>query len=130
MPERRRNLRAVVRLEVKPGSKSIKRPPFYVTYNVSSSGLYLITTDPFPEKTQLKLNFQLPGDSHKISVIAEVVWCREKDERPPYYPGMGVTFKEIKTEDRDRIDRFVKELIGEEKKTVKQSTTSIDTPGG
>jgi uncharacterized protein (TIGR02266 family) len=122
MPERRRNLRAVVRLEVKPGSESIKRPPFYVTYNVSSSGLYLITTDPFPEKTQIKLNFQLPGDSHVISVIAEVVWCREKDERPPYYPGMGVIFTEIKDEDKARIDKFVREHIAEEKIPPQPST--------
>ena len=90
----------------------------------------MITTDPVPEKTQLKLNFQLPGDSHKISVIAEVVWCREKDERPPFYPGMGVIFTEIKDEDRERLDRFVKGLIAEEKKAGKHTTTGIDTPGG
>jgi Tfp pilus assembly protein PilZ len=84
--------------------------------------MYLITTDPFPEKTQLKLQFQLPGDDRNISVIAEVVWCREKDERPPFYPGMGLSFTEIKDEDRERIDRFVKGLLAGENKTAKQST--------
>jgi uncharacterized protein (TIGR02266 family) len=122
MPERRRNLRAVVRLEVKPGSESIKRPPFYVTYNISCSGMYLLTTDPFPEKTQLKLIFQLPGDEHKISVIAEVVWCREQDERPPFYPGMGVAFREIRDEDRERIDKFVQERVKEDSGIVQQPT--------
>jgi len=123
MADRRRDLRAVVRLEVKPGSESLKRPPFYVTHNISRSGMYLITTDPLPEKSILKLEFQLPNDSHKIRLIAEVSWCREKDERPPFYPGMGVRFLEIDAQDRSRIEKFVKETL-DAKSPEKESSRS------
>jgi uncharacterized protein (TIGR02266 family) len=111
MGDRRRDLRAVVRLEVKPGTETLKRVPFYVASNISKSGMFIITTDPLPEKTEIKLQFQLPADSEKIQVIARVLWCREKDERPPHYPGMGLIFTEIKEADQDRIDRFVKEAL-------------------
>jgi len=106
----------VVRLEVQPGSPSLRRPPFYVTHNISVSGMFLITSDPLPENTRLKLNFQIPGDSEKIQVLGEVVWCREKDENSPYFPGMGIRFLGISDRDRAIIDRFIQELIEEKTK--------------
>jgi len=111
MADRRRDLRAVVRLQVKPGTESLKRPPFYVASNISKSGMFLITTDPLPEKTELKLQFQIPDNHAKIELIAVVVWCRERDERPPHLPGMGLKFTRISKSDRERIDRFIRESL-------------------
>jgi len=115
MADRRRDLRAVVRLDVKPGAESLKRPPFFVASNISKSGMFIVTTDPLPEKTEIKLQFQLPDDPEKIQVIARVLWCRERDERPPHFPGMGLRFIEISAEHKARIDRFVKEILASEK---------------
>ncbi len=111
MADRRRDLRAVVRLDVKPGTETLKRPPFYVACNISRSGMFLITTDPLPEKTEIKLSFQLPDDHTLITVIAEVLWCREQDERPPHYPGMGLRFTKISREHQSLIERFVKQML-------------------
>jgi len=36
-----------------------------------------------------------------------------KDERPPFYPGMGVRFLEIDAKDKARIDKFVKAAVNE-----------------
>ena len=116
MVDRRRDLRAVVRLEVEPGAGSLKRPPFFITGNISVGGMFLITSDPLPEETKIALQFSLPEDKDKIQVLAEVVWCREKDERPGLPPGMGVRFLKIKARDRKKIDRFVQEYYKEQEK--------------
>jgi len=129
MVDRRRDLRAMVRLEVEPGNLSLKRPPFYVTGNISTSGMFLITSDPLPEKTRLKLQFEVPGEAKKIEVIGEVIWCREQGERPALVPGMGIKFLRIREQDRASIDRFVRELLEEEKRAgekVKSRPSSED----
>ena len=115
MADRRGDLRALVRLEVEPGGPGLKRPPFYVTGNISISGMFLITSDPLPEKTKLKLQFQVPGDSEKVQVIGEVLWCREQKERPPHFPGMGIRFIGISDQHRIIIDRFITELLEKDK---------------
>ncbi len=122
MVDRRKDLRAVVRLEVEPGAGSLKRPPFYITGNISVGGMFLITSDPLPEKTKIALQFRLPDDEEKIQVLAEVVWCREKDERPGLPPGMGIKFLKISDKDREKIDRFVKGIYEKEsqEKGIKQ----------
>jgi len=118
MAERRRDLRAVVRLEVEQAVGGLKRPPFYITGNISPSGMFLITTDPIPEKTRLKLLFQLPEDNEKIQVLGEVIWCRESKEKPNLPPGMGIKFLKIEEKDKDRIKNFVQGII-EQGKTAK-----------
>ena len=116
MVDRRRDLRAVVRLEVEPGAGSLKRPPFFISGNISAGGMFLITSDPLPEKTKIALQFSLPENKDKIQVLAEVVWCREKDERPGLPPGMGIQFLKIKARDRKKIERFVQEYYKEQEK--------------
>ena len=86
-----------------------------ITGNISVSGMFLITSDPLPEKTKLKLQFQVPGDSEKVQVIGEVLWCREQKERPPHFPGMGIRFVGISDQHRIIIDRFIKELLEKDK---------------
>ncbi len=120
MADRRGDLRALVRLEVEPGRPSLKRPPLYVTHNISISGMFLITSDPLPEKTKLKLRFELPGNSHKVEVVGEVVWCREQGEGPPTFPGMGIRFLGIKDNDRAGIERFISEVLAAEKPAGKK----------
>lgn len=117
MADRRRDLRALVRLEVEPGGPGLKRPPFYVTHNISVSGMFLVTTDPLPENTRLKLQFQIPGVKDKIRVTGEVTWCREHEERPPFFPGMGIRFLEITEKDRGCIEQFVREFLEDGKPT-------------
>jgi len=79
-------------------------------------------TDPLPEKTKIALQFSLPENKDKIQVLAEVVWCREKDERPSLPPGMGVRFLKIKARDRKKIERFVQEYYKEQEEKKKASS--------
>lgn len=118
MADRRRDIRAIAKIQVEPGKPYLKRPPFYVTGNISVSGMFLITSDPLPEKTRIKLAFQVPGNHKKIHTLAEVVWCREQNEKPGLPPGMGIRFISIKTKDQKNIDRYVRELLKEDSDTL------------
>jgi len=120
MADRRGDLRALVRLEVAPGRPRLKRPPFYVTHNISVSGMFLITSDPLPEKSRIRLKFELPGMRRKLEAVGEVVWCREQGERPPFFPGMGIRFLSIKENDRADIEKFILELLDQEKPAAAQ----------
>jgi len=77
--------------------------------------MFLITSDPIPEKTRLKLQFQLPQDPEKIEVLGEVIWCRESKEKPNLPPGMGIKFLKIEDKDKDRIRYFVQGILEQEK---------------
>jgi len=107
MADRRANVRAVVRLEVK--NRNLKRVPLYVTANLSVGGMFLITKNPLPEQTRLRLRFCLPKDKNPVNALARVLWVREAVSAPHLPPGMGVQFLECSPEDRQRIRAFVEE---------------------
>jgi uncharacterized protein (TIGR02266 family) len=110
MAERRKNIRAVVQLEVEGEKRLLLRVPLYVTANLSRGGMFLITTDPLKEGTQLNLSFSTPGDKRMIKVTGEVVWARDEKESPDRPPGMGIRFLRIEEKDREHIGGFVEEL--------------------
>ncbi|OGP60314.1 MAG: hypothetical protein A2V67_07030 [Deltaproteobacteria bacterium RBG_13_61_14] len=107
MADRRANVRAVVRLEVK--NRNLKRVPLFVTANLSVGGMFLITKNPLPEQTRLRLRFCLPKDKAPLNTVARVLWVREEDSVLRLPPGMGVQFLECSPEDRERIRAFIEE---------------------
>jgi uncharacterized protein (TIGR02266 family) len=113
MAERRKSVRAVVRLEVEGGKRNLLRVPLYVTENLSRGGMFLITKDPLKEGTELNLEFSLPKDEKTIKVTAKVIWAREADEKENLAPGMGILFTKISDEDRGHISNFVEEMAGQ-----------------
>lgn len=118
MVERRRDLRAVVRLDVEPGGRTkLRRPPFFVSGNISVGGMFLLTTDPLPEGTEIKIKFRLPDSDSPIDVTGKVVWARGEGERPPFKAGMGLKFIKIKKKDKERIRVFVDEQLKKENKS-------------
>ncbi len=112
MAERRRTVRAVARIEVYY-SKATKeqRVPLYISGNVSSGGIFLITQDPFPPGTELKISFNLPDDPRTIETLGTVIWERRARTAADCQPGMGVQFMEIRREDKERIREFVYEQV-------------------
>ena len=114
MAERRKSVRAVVRLEVDGGKQSLLRVPLYVTENLSRGGMFLITKDPLMEGTELNIKFSLPGDEKAIQVTAKVLWAREGEEEQNIPPGMGLLFTSISDGDRDHIRSFVEKMARQE----------------
>ena len=107
MPDRRANVRAVVRLEVE--SLDLQRVPLYVTANLSRGGMFLITRNPLPERTEMRLRFTLPGDPDPIQALARVMWVREESAAGGPPPGMGVRFLKCPAGDQERIIALVEE---------------------
>lgn len=107
MPDRRANVRAVVRLEVE--SLDLQRVPLYVTANLSRGGMFLITRNPLPEHTEMRLRFTLPGDPDPIQALARVMWVREESASGGPPPGMGVQFLQCSAADQRRINALVEE---------------------
>ncbi len=114
MAERRGTLRAVVRIQVFDKNKTLERVPLYVTGNVSAGGMFLITQEPYPVGTELKISFSLPGDPKPIETEGTVVWSRGARETSNRQPGMGVQFERTGREDQERIREFVFNLLKEE----------------
>ncbi len=75
-----------------------------LTLDISTGGLFIATYQLLPVGTRLSLSFQLP-DGTRLSVRGEVRWVRsggEGHERP----GMGVAFRELPAEARDKIAAY------------------------
>ena len=109
MADRRKTVRAVVRLEVEGEDRNLFRVPLYVTENLSRGGMFLITTNPLEEGTELSLRFSLPGEKKPMEFTGEVIWAREEEEGGNLAPGMGIRFLRIDEEDREHIGRFTQE---------------------
>lgn len=61
------------------------------THNFGEGGMYIPTTDPFPGKTEVDIEFKLPGLRNDFSFRGQVVHSQERDtdEVPA---GMGLKF--------------------------------------
>lgn len=110
MADRRANVRAVVRLEVQ--NANLQRVPLYVSANLSRGGMFLITKNPLPENTELRLRFKLPADAAAVDTLARVLWVREESPDPGKPPGMGVKFVDCSAADRQRLHQFLETWDG------------------
>jgi uncharacterized protein (TIGR02266 family) len=96
-PSRARNRRMDVNLEF----ESLAQFTQYVS-NISRSGCFLRSRDPWPVGTRLKLRFTLMADDPEIlEALGEVV---RVSERPR---GMGVKFLQLPMAARRIIDRLL-----------------------
>jgi uncharacterized protein (TIGR02266 family) len=102
----------MTRIEIFDGARRRDRVPLYITSNVSSSGMFLFTQEPFAVGSDLKMSFTLPGDDKAITVRATVIWVRQSRQAADRQAGMGVHFVEIDESDRERIRRFVAKTAG------------------
>ncbi len=66
-----------------------------MTHNFGEGGMYLPTTDPLPGKTEVDVEFKLPGLRNDFSFRSQVVHAqnRDTDEVPA---GMGLRFLNMK----------------------------------
>ncbi len=76
------------------------------TEDVSEGGLFVATYDLLPIGTQLDLEFGLPGGT-EFQVRGEVRWIRDPIMSDEAFPGMGVQFIDLTSEDKIFIQEFV-----------------------
>lgn len=92
-----------VRVEVDVGVLSASNFYAGVAADVSPGGVFVSTTEPLPEGTEVELYFTLDG-GRTLHAEGAVRWTRSKNGDQP--PGMGVAFTTLSDDDRRLIADF------------------------
>jgi uncharacterized protein (TIGR02266 family) len=92
-----------VRVEVDVGVLSASNFYAGVAADVSAGGVFVSTTEPLREGTEVALYFTLDG-GHTLHAEGLVRWTRPKGGELP--PGMGVAFSRLSDDDRRAIADF------------------------
>jgi uncharacterized protein (TIGR02266 family) len=92
-----------VRVEVDVGVLSASNFYAGVASDVSAGGIFVSTTEPLPEGTEVALYFTLHG-GHTLHAEGVVRWTRPQHGDQP--PGMGVAFRRLTDDDRRVIGDF------------------------
>ncbi|HEX8952412.1 MAG TPA: TIGR02266 family protein [Polyangia bacterium] len=104
--ERRQGSRVPVQIWVE--EKTDRELYFQRSANLSSGGIYLENTIPHPVGTRVNLRFQLPGDSEKLEVKAEVAAAIAGEDDF----GMGLKFVDVPEAIAERIQKYVARTSG------------------
>ena len=106
-PEKRRDLRVPLRVLRVESEHNGEIFAGYAT-NLSTSGIFIQTTNPKKPGTRITIQFTLPT-KQKIAGLAEVVWTREYTGKEIRHPGMGMRFLELGPEHSEFIRTFLEE---------------------
>jgi type IV pilus assembly protein PilZ len=78
--------------------------------NISEGGLFIQTDNPLEVGTEIILEFYLPLLKEPIRVKGRVEWHTDLPGINREPPGMGVSFQGLSAEDKEKINRVVREL--------------------
>ena len=104
---RRLALDVEVKWHRKKDKSSSSKAYLFRTKNFAQHGLFLKTDKKFKLGMDMDLEFTLPTVSHPIDVMGRVAWIADKDKNPTFYPGIGVRFIEIDTEEKKELMKFL-----------------------
>lgn len=79
--------------------------------NLSAAGLYIFSRHTFPINSQLEIELVNRGNIKFLSASARVIWVADKELQPHSYPGMGVTFVQLSSENEQLIIDFIDKNI-------------------
>jgi len=111
--ERRSTVRTEVclqPLEIALLEGATERPPDVrstVVVNVSAGGLGLVCRRPIPVGTMVRVTLELPAGFGRVEAVGEVVRCSRSDVQGLEKWRIGLAFREISEEQRDRVAAFV-----------------------
>jgi len=95
-----------IRIEADIGVQSESNFFTGFTEDISRGGMFVATYDIRPVGSQVSLSFTLPS-GHLVVAEGVVRWVREyNDANPEMYPGMGVQFTDLNTDDNRAIQQF------------------------
>jgi uncharacterized protein (TIGR02266 family) len=81
-----------------------------VARNLSRGGIYLEADRAFPPRTEIRLEFPLPGRQRVLAPVASVVWVQRPVESGPH--GMGLRFLGLDGASARSLEHFVRENRG------------------
>jgi len=77
--------------------------------NVSTSGMFIMTTSPKPEGSIFIFEIWLGDERKLVHGLGEVVWIRDKKEASDRPAGMGISYLKLDGESRTALARIVEE---------------------
>jgi len=80
-----------------------------VARNLSRGGIFVETDAPLPPRSEVRLEFPLPGDDTVLAPTAAVVWCRPRSRGPG--PGLGLRFLALDGSGARRLAHFIAERL-------------------
>ena len=100
--------RGVVQVEGRCGSDAQSMRECLIL-NLSGGGAFIETGKLRPVDSEVRIEFNLPGDNRDISCQARVAWLNhpEWSRKPKLPPGFGVQFEGLAAEDRNEIEEFI-----------------------
>jgi uncharacterized protein (TIGR02266 family) len=105
--DRRKDDRAVLDVDVDLDTAGLQLYA-YIT-DVSARGVFVLTNNPRPKGTRLRLRFALPGEEKPIVTYGKVRWIREATVGGAP-AGMGVQFSEIDASTLQKLSAFIKDV--------------------
>lgn len=84
------------------------------TSNISKGGVFIKTDNPLAAEEKFLLKLQLPEIPEPLKIKCLVAWRRKDSQELERKPnGMGVKFEEMSTNDKNTLDRYIKEITRE-----------------
>lgn len=76
------------------------------SFDISSRGMFLQTTQVLPSGQMLLVRFTLPGVDHTFKAVGQVVWSSPTDSRG-HPAGMGIQFLDMSEDERSAIEQYI-----------------------
>jgi len=109
MQLRRRFKRLPIDLKIELKSQSAGAPACLNVeiINLSAVGAFIFGCNKFKLGDEVTLKMKLPPKQEEMELAAKVVWIPEKQVQPHAYPGVGVEFYGLSTQQQQRIVDFI-----------------------
>ncbi|WP_022852981.1 TIGR02266 family protein [Thermodesulfatator atlanticus] len=78
--------------------------------NISEGGMFIKTSRPLEIGTEIIIEFKLPLLKEPIKVKGKVEWNTDMPGIRKPTPGMGVSFQGLSSEDKEKINKIVRQL--------------------
>ena len=78
---------------------------------MGGGGVFIESVAPLPAGSEIHLDFTLPGRIGHIRVEGIVVWSRPEAKAEGLQPGMGIQFKQVAEDDREKILELVMKIL-------------------
>jgi uncharacterized protein (TIGR02266 family) len=88
--------------------------------NLSVGGAFFAQTIPLPLGTRVELKFEIPGDPVEIRCKGEIVTAKDL--------GMGVSFVDLKSGDRARIEMLISKVQAQARPKVRSGEAKAIKP--
>ncbi len=75
--------------------------------NISGIGAYIYGNHEFKIKDELTIKLKIPPKDTEINIDAQVVWLPDKQIQHQIYPGIGVVFHKISSDDQQKLLGFI-----------------------